>query len=263
MSEYVQTTYGTEQNLGFEGNLASSYKSMLKSGASKEKIFFGRGLAKFGTGYKTIAAEKVTFSADFSASNVISGNVTLISVDSNGVQTSTTTAIAPVTYASSHASTLAAVVTAIEAITNVNAAGTASSGREITVAGESGYMVALSGFAVAGGSAVTVTYSTGYSFDGVSVADNKEPDSNGDTYYKPKETLNIAKENELWVKVDAAVTPTTVPYVRIVAAGGTNQALGQFTTSANASVSVSLAGLAEYMGTTSGAGIVQLALLNV
>jgi hypothetical protein len=265
----VQTSYSDSLVIGYEGEVASSYKQMLKSGNTKEKIFFGRGLARYkdtlSEGFKTIAADKVSFDADFVASNTINGNVTIISVDADtGVQTETTTAISQVTYAASHASTLAAVVTAIEAISGVNAAGTASSGRTITVLGEAGKMIRLSGFVVAAGSSqAAVSYDTALGFKGISAQENKEPDSNGDVYYSAQDNLSIAKENEIFVAVDRAVTPRDIPYVRIVADSSTNQAIGQFTTSANASVALSLDGKAEFVGTTSGAGIVKLALLNV
>lgn len=265
----VQTSYSETHEIGYEGQVASTYKNKLKSGNTKEKIFFGRGLSRFGDtvseGFKTIAADKVAFDADFVASNTINGNVTIISVDSDtGIQTETTTAITQVTYASSHAATLAAVVTVIEAVTGVNAAGTSSSGRVITVAGEAGKIIRLSGFAVAAGSSqANVTYDTTLGFKGVSVMELKEPDSNGDVYYSAQDNLSIAKENEIFVAVDVAVNPRTVPYVRIVADSSTNQAIGQFTSSTNAAKAISLDGKAEFVGTTTGAGIVKLALLNV
>lgn len=263
MSLYVQTSYSDDLTAGQKGQVATSYDLNLKSGKAEEKINFGLGLARFDEGFRVMGADKVSFDADFVTSNTINGNVTVISVDADGVQTETTTAISQVTYASSHAATLAAVVTAIEAVSGVNA-GTGSSGRTITVVGDSGNIIRLSGFVVAAGaSQANVSYDSTVPFEGVAVQEMKQPDSNGDVYYSPYDAVNIAKRNEMWVEVDRAVSYTDIPYVRIVADSGDGQDCGDFTTSANAAEALSLENKAKFVSETTGAGLAKIALLLV
>ncbi len=262
MANYVQNSYTEAMPIGMEGQAASTFDLSLRSGQAAEKLFFGRGLVAFEDGYKVAAADKITFSADFSSGDVITGKVLVSSVDADGVQIDTVNTVS-VTYASSHAATLAAVVTAIEAFTGISASGTGSSARTITVAGSTGYIVKLYDWAAAGGSNPTVTYDLASTFAGVSGQSMKEPDSNGDVYYKPLDPMNAAVRNDIFVYVDRAVNRTDVPYLRIVADSGTGQALGQFTTSANSSKAVSLAGKAQFLTSTTAAGLVRLGLLNV
>lgn len=262
MAKYVQTTDPGMQPIGMEGQTASVLDLSSRSGKAEEKLFFGRGLVAFEDGYKVAAADKITFSADFTSGDVITGKVLVSSVDADGVQTDTVNTVS-VTYASSHAATLAAIVTAIETFDNINASGTGSSARTITVAANSGYIVKLYDWAAAGGAAPTVQYDLAASFAGVSGQSMKEPDDEGNVYYKPLDPMNVAVRNDIFVYVDRAVNRTDVPYLRIVADSGDNQALGQFTTSDQSAKAVSLVGKAQFLTSTTAAGLVSLGLLNV
>ncbi len=258
---YVQTTYTETMSIGMEGQIASTFNLSVRSGQAVEKLFFGRGLVAFEEGYKVAAADKITFSADFSSGEVITGKVLVSYIDSDGVQTDTETSIS-VNWNTNQATTLANVVTAIEAVSGINAS-TASSGRAITVVANTGKVVKLYGWAAAGGSAPTVQYDMTSTFAGVSEQSNKEPDSNGDVYYKSLEAVNVVTRADMFVYVDRAVSRTDVPYLRIVADTGDNQAVGQFTTSTNSAKAVTLSGKAVFLTSTTAAGLVKLGLLNV
>lgn len=104
-------------------------------------------------------ASTLVFSADLIASNVVNGSVTVTKTSMvNGVQTpvAVTTAISPITYAVSNASTLTDIATALAAIANVEAA-VSDGTHTITVTAEEDCVITFSGWLVTlGASQATV-----------------------------------------------------------------------------------------------------------
>lgn len=137
-----------------------------------------------------VAGEKtITFSADLSASNVVTGSV-------NGY------ALTSTTYATSHAATMAVIEGKIEAIPGIS--GAVVAGDVITVTGSDEYTLDISDWAVTGGTAKTVTIAT--STAAVTVADDfaTAVEADSDFYWVLETTNNAGAIKALAAVVEAA-----------------------------------------------------------
>lgn len=175
-------------------------------------VYASKGEAA-GAGPKVNDKATVGFSADFSASNVVAGTVTI----SGG-----TTVNYSVTYATSHAATFAALVAALAAIPGVEVVSSNATTRSIVLSAN-GLLLAVTG-AVTGGSAVTVTVTAASDqvLRGVAIRTMVEAASqdgtfaapgNGTAKYNAKDAVNILTEGKCWVPVADAVEAHATAYL--------------------------------------------------
>ena len=174
------------------------------------------------------------FSVDFSASNVIAGNVTV----AGGAAVAYS-----VTYATSHAATFAALVAALDAVPGVEVVSSDATARSIVLSAN-GETLVVTG-AVTGGTAVTVTVTAGTEMvlRGVALRSAKAQVA-GVERYEETDPVNIITEGEVWVPTADAVLAQKQAYLT---SGGawTDEASGNTATGWYFRSSTSGAGLAR------------------
>jgi len=224
-----QTSYKLNHDVAYAGLQADSGFDYNVSRVAEGDLGFGIGAVA-----GTDAAEQVrlplfdiatlTYDADFVASNVINVSV-------NGA------AISPVTYATSHAVTLAAVVSAIDGLTGVDATNTSGRIIEITADGTDVAVVTTvtSGSSQAGHTIVT---SSSDVVRGITVCFlNQETGQVDDT-----NVATIKRRGAIWCKTDGSgVTVDGNVYINTD---------GEFTDSATDSLAVSSASYVDYDSVT-------------
>ena len=155
----MQYTFARESRLGSVGSLA--YANGIKEILSKvanQSIEFGRKMSYVTADKKavdTIGTNKVvlTNSGNLDASDTYSFTLKIKNT-STGVETVNSLTA---TFASSDSATIGTIVTALELLTGINAAGTAYASNVLTIVAETGYTIEVSSEATGGGSAVTIT----------------------------------------------------------------------------------------------------------
>lgn len=174
------------------------------------------------------------FSADFGASNVVAGTVT---IDGG------TAVNYAVTYATSHAATFAALVAALDAIPGIEVVSSDASARSIVLSAN-GLLLAVTG-AVTGGSAVTVTVTAGTEMvlRGVALRTAKAP-LNGVARYEIKDPVNILTSGQVWVQTNDAVVAHKRAYLTSTGAW-TDESSGNTATPYYFRSNTSAAGLAR------------------
>lgn len=224
-----QTSYPFEHDIAYAGLQADSGFDYDVSRTAEGEIGFGLGVvagtdAEEQVRLPLFEIATVTYDIDFEASNSIAFSV-------NGV------AITPVVYATSHAATLAALVSAIDGLTGVTA--TNPSGRIITVtaAGTDATVVTT----VTGGSnqAVgTIVTSSSDVVRGISIAILNQTTGN----YEDTNTVSVKRKGAIWVSTDGGgITVDGSVYI---------DTDGKFTDSATDSLAVSSASYAAYDSST-------------
>lgn len=179
-------------------------ESDVATGAAKGVLQFGDpAFGVVGDDVGVFPANKIrmTFSADFGASNVIAGSI-------NGV------AFASVTYATSHAATFAAVVAAIDAVPGVSIPASDATGRTIDILVAEGNITPVVG--VTGGTAPTVA--VGLSADrylkGVALRVTKAKTSEAlGARFELTEAVPVMTRGEVHVDVLDAVSSGKVAYL--------------------------------------------------
>lgn len=168
--------------------------SKVVTGAAQAPIAFGAPVyASLGEENKVgpLVNDKSTlgFSADFSASNVVAGTVTI----AGGTAVAYT-----VTYGTSHAATFAALVAALDAVPGIEVVASDATARTIALSAN-GLLLAVTG-AVTGGTAVTVTVTAGTEMvlRGVAMRTQKASIS-GVSRYEVTDPANILIEGQIWV----------------------------------------------------------------
>jgi hypothetical protein len=207
----MQTSYNFNMGTAFAGMKADSRYDLVESALAFLAINFGRAVAseagETDVHIPVLDVSVVTFSADFSAANVITVTV-------NGV------AAAPITYGTSHAATATALLAAIAAHPAVTSSSKDSAGRVYTI--ETKGLAITASAIVAGGSTVTVTTSvlTGVDevFRGISLHRHNETGA-----YVKNDVIDVLRQGQAWVDTAVAVTADDTAYVDM--AGG----LGKFT----------------------------------
>lgn len=147
---------------------------------------------------------KTVFSADFVASNTINGTV-------NGV------AIAQVTYGTSHAATMTALINAIKALTGVECVldSTDSNGRTILTRTQ-GATITVDFTVAAGGSQATDTntYASGQLFRGVVKYATRVPTTIGGSGLIPAgEDVPVARLTDIWAASASGLVSGQLVYV--------------------------------------------------
>jgi len=164
-------------------------------------------------GYK-LDRTTVTFSGDFVTSNKINGTVTIDGTDYT---------IAEVDFDTDHATTIAALATAIEAAaTGVTATLTDTSGDNRIIAIDvDGSNVSADFVVTAGGSQATDSevQSSRQTFIGAVIFSNEEQDSNGDSYISVGRPAPVLRAGKIWVECTTAVND--LADVDVIASGTT------------------------------------------
>lgn len=201
------TNFNYPASVSDEGYLLDPDDHRVKSFPVAEHIPFGRVIGTVsldGSMGQLPSPNKFVFSADLIASNVIGGNVTILSYDSLGVLTSVPMAISPVTFATSLANTMVGIKAAIETLDpklTANIDTTDVNNRTIYVTHSDNLVVILSGFGVtAGTSQANVAYTFFGKLIGVTVIANRQPDSNGVRQYRARDEAGVLTEGRVVVK---------------------------------------------------------------
>lgn len=203
-----QTSYSLETAIGMVGMFADSGEREVLSFNAEEIIPLGVAVVRGATDTTCRLPSRnvatVLFDADFVASNVINMSV-------NGV------AISPVTYASSHAATFAALIVAISALANVTAV--AGTGRAIVISTDDKTAITVSGVVVTlGGSQAgsTTTYSTTDIFLGVSCQEHTVTQTylTGVVQYAVGATVPVLSRGRVYVAPEQNVTTASAVYAR-------------------------------------------------
>jgi hypothetical protein len=230
------TKYQNELDVAINGQIANLQDSNIKTRNAQQLIGVGKGVVVGtigGTDVKNIFKNKVsvTYSTDFVASNSIPMSVQIGS--------GTVLTITPVVYATSHASTFAALIAAIDALAGVSCI--AGTGREILISVDNAAgNITVSDNTVTGGSGqptLTVVYTSTGVFEGVSVLRHGQPVTiGGDDQYEINDAINVMTRGCIWVYVVATVAYGEDAYVYNDKSNPSNQ--GQFTNSSSGNLAV-------------------------
>lgn len=226
-----QTSYDYEMKAAFPGKLDNSARADISNLSSIENIPFGRMVIEQGnnnTQARLPSADTIKFDADFASGMQITGNVI---VYDEATQTSTTTAITPVSWNTNQSTTLGNLNTAIDAVTGVSTSLSAPD-RQIVASVASGKYVYLSGFAVSGSGVPNIVYGLSKEIRGASIHKHKVPDSSGVSQYVQKDEVDILEEGTINIICEDAFTTDSNVYTRIVDESGDNQKRGMLKTSA-------------------------------
>jgi len=243
----AQTSYSRGMTASVAGQIADSMFTLKESKIALTDIPFGRGVVLADVLEDVcrlpLASEvDMLLDIDFEASNVINMKV-------NG------TAIAPVTYATSHANTAGLLVTAIKALDAVSECSV--SGRTFTIITDDS-VATVTDFAVTGGTnqavITSLTLDTNDVFHGVSVlTHNKEQGSSSDAQYDAKDTASIMRKGKIWVNVEQAIDETDAVYMRFIA-DGADKLPGYFRKDSDSDKAVLLTGV-KFRKRTTAAGL--------
>jgi hypothetical protein len=242
----MQTSYGSPTALTFSGDIVSDNKRV-KGFPALEKIYFGK-VVGYPVAYSNLtdikvqhpSSNKLTFSTTLSASNVINGTLTVKSVDVDGNESIATASILPVTYATSHASTMQDIADAIDTASGGNVV-LVISGNSITVKAEENAVVILSGFVVSGGSAVTVSYDFDGTILGIAQRQSMELKQDGTAYIEPTQMVGVMTQGIMTVKSEDAMNYTSSIYTQIIEETGKSR--GSIRTSTATGKAVAFSGL--------------------
>lgn len=259
-----QTSISTNYALGIAGAWATSAPGKVLSGPALENIEFGRFVA-YGTsqGIRKPLQNSldIVFSADLVTSNIIDGSIKVRQIGSTDF---TTTTLSQTTFASNHATTMAAIATKIEAITGVaDCTVGGSNDRTLLITATEGYEIEIGAtvFVVAAGaSQATVTYVRGTddTIIGVALHENKEMNSDGTALYETGDAVNVAYQGEVWMLAQDTITINDSVYAQFVGATAERGEVRD-TTDSSPIEAVSVSG-ARFRSTASADGLVRVEL---
>ncbi len=231
-----QTAYSLNHDIAYAGMQADSGIDYDVSRTAEGVVGFGLGVSAGTDAEEQVRTPffnviEVTYDADFVASNSIT-----FDVDGD--------AITPVVYATSHAATLAALVTAVDGLTGVTA--TNPSGRivrVVTVGTDAVVSTTVTGGASQAGS--TQVSSSSDVVRGISVAILNQTTGN----YTDTNIVTVKRRGAIWVQTDGSgITVDGSVYI---------DTDGKFTDSTTDSLAVSGASYVKYDSTT------ELALVEI
>lgn len=160
--------------------------------------------------------QTIVFSGDLVTSNVINLDVT----NSSGVLT----AIAPVTFATDHLTTMGLIGDAIVAInSDISYSVGGGSNRTLTLRCEEGTLISVADVVVtagAGQATATLANSSDEAIHGISLFDQYEPDSSGNVYCKANGQKRIMRKGKVFVYCKGSFTPASSAYVRTTDGSG-------------------------------------------
>jgi hypothetical protein len=227
---------------------ASRVKDVIRSAvaAQNETIPYGTGVVlDAGGGVRNVRATTatLTFSGVLITANVVGLNVVI-----NGVLT----ALTATTFATDHATTMAAIATKIAAVSGVASA--TVSGNTIIVVGNANTDVRLTGITVTGGSTqatATVPYTSADTFKGIVMADPTRVSGAGFVQYD--EVAYAERTMGVWVPVSENVVAGDAALLDLASA-----TLGQFKKTAGSTLATG--GKFLNAGTSGGLAILVLNL---
>ena len=216
----MQGSYPFNPAVALQGQKADIGFDYVVSGPAASAIEFGYGVissSQKSSGARVPARNKavITFSADLVASNTINGSI-------NG------TAIAQVTYATSHSNTMSLIKTAIETVlTALGLTGTVTkddTARTLTIllTGSETTSLLLTSWAVTnGGSQATTTLShtTDGFLRGVALHTHKNKRADNTHGYEATEVVSILRRGRVWVPVTETVAENDDAYVVLATSG--------------------------------------------
>jgi hypothetical protein len=234
-----QTSYPLNQGVAFAGMKADSRFDEVESFAAEEAIPFGRGVtAEAGDTDSVRLAGKDNAAMLYDADFVTGNSITFVV---NG------TAITPVVFDTDQATTLAALVAAVDGLAGVSA--TSLAARTVNVEMEDGSTITVSSVVTGGASQATgtPTYSADDVFRGISLATQKEQNSSGVVQYEQYEAVSVLRKGVAWVETGVAVTADEDAYIDMTGAIGkfTNVSSGNLATGGKFRSTVAAAGLAK------------------
>jgi hypothetical protein len=253
----VQTTYDDEMPVGLEGDWAdgATRTRQTRTGKPEEKIPFGKVTQQTpGTvnGRNLPVADILIVSEDFAADDVITGKV-IVDGEENAISQA---------WSTDHDGTIAALAAQIASKTGVDTCTVLSSdsdSRTIQLVADTaaGYKVVyFSDFEVAGSDPPDVSYDTSFDFEGTSLFNHVEPDSNGDYYYDTNRPMTVARQGAVFVKSTDA-NPNKRVYVSLVDVDATVKR-GSIVTSAGSPATAKLWTGARFQDAVSGTGLVSM-----
>lgn len=217
----MQTTYATAMTVGLPGMKADLSDDRTLTYYAEEVIYFGRGVTQGAEGNAARLPNRNVGYIDFSADLVTSNTINL---KVNGV------AMAQVTFTSNHNTTMAAIATAIEAISNTDYVATVSAARQIKVVNPDGDVLFADIVVAAGASQATGTasYTSDEVFLGIARLDaSKEQNTNGVASYAAEDAVSVASKGAFYVYTEETVVPGDPVYMRTYA-GSATELVGQF-----------------------------------
>ncbi len=237
-----QTAYNLTMPKAFAGMKGDSRFDLVESAVAFLAVAFGRAVAAKPTEKDVHVAVRdistLTFSGDFVSLNVI--NLTV-----NG------TPIAPVTFATDHATTATALLAAINLLPGVVAT-KSTNGRVYTITTK-GVVITTSAVVTAGVGQVTASadYVTPQNdiFRGISIHRNVELGVvvAGQAFYRAGEVVDVLRRGLVWIEAGVAVNADEVAYVDMAGGLGkfTNVSTNNLVTGGYFRSSVAVAGLAQ------------------
>ena len=221
----AQESYSRSPVEGYAGASVEGSQIRCITRAAAEIINFGDFLVEDTDGKRVRKPAKnkitITLSADFVASNSITGTIKYRAV---GETTYTTKTIGPVVYASSHANTMDLLVTELEteladALGTVELTGSVNN-RQITITSD--FLFELeTGTALAitlGSSQATVTQADGTadSIVGIARHTHRQPNSlrDEDARYNVTDAVNVGVKGAFWVYTEGAADTSSTVYTR-------------------------------------------------
>lgn len=199
----MQLNYSATPNAGFPGMKVNTTLDQVDSAAAQSAIGFGLGVVRADADKSLVRLPcrnhaTIVFSADLITSNVVNGTI-------NGV------AIAAVTFATNHLTTMGLLKDAVEDVLDgleieytVTVGGASNRTLTIDVEDET---ILLATFAVTAGvsqATVTLAHSSNDTFEGIALHEYKERSSDEDAY-AATETVNVMRKGKAFVTVNAAV----------------------------------------------------------
>ena len=253
MAQLTYTYFTPVASAGLKADLCYDY---VISCRAFDEIHMGLGVAKvtgvdFQVRLPTQNLTTLVFSADLIASNVINGDV-------NGI------AITPVTYASSHLSTMGDIADAIElADPNLTAVVGGANNRTITITAANGFEIDAADWIVTlGVSQATITTSniSADVFYGIALRQQNKQNvytplgSGGPTPYFVGDSVPVETNGVVWVQPETSVSSDGPVYWRFID-GGVGKARGQFRNDADAGTAVLIpSSIARWLTSSSGNG---------
>lgn len=249
----MQTSYPTAMTPGMIGQLYDNGPHVVQSYSALEAIPLGCGVV-LGSDENTCRLPAgniatVTYSTDFIASNVIDVSV-------NG------TAITPVTYATSHAATMAAVAAAVDGLTGFSASAT---GDVLTITADDASVTLTVTSAVTLGSSqptVAIAYTSSDIFIGVALQEHTlvQNYDTGVVQYAVNDTVSVLSQGRVYVPTEQTVSPSTGIYLRYLD-NGAGKTPGQWRADADTSKAFAITRARWLYGTTgAGVGVLQVNL---
>lgn len=248
----MQTSYSLEMSEAVLGLHADASPRSIASYAAQESIGFGSGVI-LGDSENQVRlpirnTATILFDADF-----VTGNT--INLDVNGVS------ISEVAFDTNHATTMAALIAAVDALDGVSAV--AGSGSRDLVVTDPDSDILIENIVVAGGGSqadATVTYGDDELFIGVSSHTNTIEGEDNVAQYAEYDAVNVMTRGRIWVHVEEAVAPGDPVYVRLYNDGAAKQK-GQFRKSQDSVNAMLLSNASWFKGNT-GAGLAVLEINN-